>query len=286
MTALDWRPLAGVDFARLREARVQAHYAVQWLARAARAYIPANPDDSHTNLGWEDSFGGFATHKVQGARLALKLLPLTLAIFEGTDPTPSRTFMLAGRKDADAHAWLGEEVGALGLDARKLDVEVPYRLPPHKVAMNGAYSLTEVEEGLRELAYWYSNASRSLGRVHQAMRANKFEVSPLRCWPHHFDYAALIAIYPPGETVEGARSIGVGLSPGDEHYNEPYFYVTPWPYPDRAKLPELPAIGRWHTQNFTAAVVPAHRILAAEARQATTEKFLAEALVAAVKALN
>jgi hypothetical protein len=286
MTALDWRPLAGVDFARLREARVQAHYGVQWLARAARAYIPANPDDSHTNLAWEESFGGFATHKLQGSRVALKLLPLTLAIFEGTESKPSRTFLLAGHKDADAHAWLGEEVGALGLDARKLDVELPYRLPPHKLATGGAYSLTDVEDGLRELAYWYSNASRSLARVHQAMRANQFEVSPLRCWPHHFDYAASITLAPPGATTESARSVGVGLSPGDEHYNEPYFYVTPWPYPPREKLPEVPPIGRWHTQKFTAAVVPAHRILAAEGRQGATENFIAEALVAAVRALS
>ena len=47
-------------------------------------------------------------------------------------------------------------------------------------------------------------------------------------------------------TVESARTIGVGLSPGDENISEPYFYVTPWPYPPPAKLPKLPEIGAWY----------------------------------------
>ena len=44
----EWRPLHAIDTARLSEARLQAHYAAQWLARAARAYVPPQPDDGHT----------------------------------------------------------------------------------------------------------------------------------------------------------------------------------------------------------------------------------------------
>ena len=84
----DWSPIAGADPARLQEARLQAHHAVQWLARAARAYVPAQPDDSHTNLGWDEAFGGFETHKMQGARIGVKLAPLAIAILEGEIPRP------------------------------------------------------------------------------------------------------------------------------------------------------------------------------------------------------
>ena len=286
MTALDWRPLAGVDFARLQDARLQAHYAAQWLARAALAYILPKPDDSHTNLGWEEDFGGFATHKLQGARVGLKLFPLSLAILEGKDVPPVRILNLDGHKEADLRAWMGEEMGSLGLDARALDKTPPYKIPPHKIATGSAYGVGGIDEIMRELAAWFSNADRSIGRVAEAMRANKFEVSAVRCWPHHFDIAALITVAAGKETVESARSIGVGLSPGDEHYGEPYFYVTPWPYPKPSKLPPLPEIGRWHTQKFTAAVVPAHRILAVPGRQTETEKFLAEAVVASLKSLS
>jgi hypothetical protein len=70
------------------------------------------------------------------------------------------------------------------------------------------------------------------------------------------------------------------------HYAEPYFYVSPWPYPPPAKLPPLPEPGRWHTTGFTAAVLPAQRILAAQGRQVATEKFLIEAVGAALKSLS
>jgi hypothetical protein len=51
----NWVPLQAVEQRRLSEARLQAHYALQWLARASRGYIPPQPDDNHTNLGWDRS---------------------------------------------------------------------------------------------------------------------------------------------------------------------------------------------------------------------------------------
>lgn len=286
MTALDWRPLKGVDFSKLRDVRLQAHYAAQWLARAAFAYIAPNPDDSHSNFGWDEEFNGFVTHKLQGARIGLKLFPLSLAIIETTDAPPARILDLNGRKEADLRAWLGDEAGSLGLDARNLDKPLPYKIPPHNIANGYAYSVGGADEVMRELAAWFSNADRSIARIAETMRTNKFEVSAVRCWPHHFDIAALIAVAPAGETVESARSIGVGLSPGDEYYGEPYFYVTPWPYPEPSRLPPLPEIGRWHTHKFTAAVVPAQKILSVPGRQTETENFIAEAVDASLTALN
>ena len=56
-----WVLLHGVEKRRLSEARLQAHHALQWLARAARAYVQPQPDDGHTNLGWDGVLGGFTT---------------------------------------------------------------------------------------------------------------------------------------------------------------------------------------------------------------------------------
>ena len=282
----DWSPIAGADFARLHEARVQAHYAAQWLARAARAFVPAQPDDSHTNLGWDEAFGGFETHKMQGARIGVKLVPLSLAILEGKDSTPSRVYPLEGHKEGHIRDWLGEELGHLGLDARTLDNPLPYKLPQHKLLTGTPYAVQNLGDGFRDLAAWYSNANQSLERVRKQMAARKFDTTLVRCWPHHFDLATLILLDPKLAGTEKARTIGVGLSPGDEHFNEPYFYVTPWPYPPPPKLPPLPEIGGWHTKKFTAAVVPAHRILAAEGRQTETEKFLDAAVQASLAALD
>ena len=71
---LVWHPLGRVDLRQLKEARLQAHHAVQWLARAARAYVPPQPDDGHTSLQWDDGLDGFITHSLKdGSRLSLRI---------------------------------------------------------------------------------------------------------------------------------------------------------------------------------------------------------------------
>src|SRR5207237_9472192 len=106
-----WR-LRGIDQRRLSEARLQAHYAVQWLARAARAYVPPQRDDGHTNLGWDGALGGFTTHPLKdGAWLSLKITDLTLALHVGGGSTHVQSFSLDGRPDAQARQGQGEQLG-------------------------------------------------------------------------------------------------------------------------------------------------------------------------------
>src|SRR5215831_2028615 len=95
-----WRPIRPCDPTRLSAARLQAHHATQWLARTARAYVPARPDDSHTSLGWDDAFGGLVSHPLpDGTRLGLRLADLTLALFTTDARAPQDRFPLAGRCD-------------------------------------------------------------------------------------------------------------------------------------------------------------------------------------------
>ncbi len=63
------------------------------------------------------------------------------------------------------------------------------------------------------------------------------------------------------------------MSPGDESYGEPYFYVSPWPYPQQGVLPGLKGNGFWHTAGFTAAVLTATAILEQADQQAAIHTF-------------
>ena len=81
--------------------------------------------------------------------------------------------------------------------------------------------------------------------------------SPICIWPHHFDMATLMTY--PGATEAETKYLGVGLSPGDKGYDEPYWYITPYPYPDVAKLPELP-VGSWHTEGWVGGVLTASQV--------------------------
>jgi hypothetical protein len=116
------------------------------------------------------------------------------------------------------------------------------------------------------------------------MIGRKFAASPVRCWPHHFDLATLTTL--PARNADATGYVGAGLSPGDEYYDEPYFYVSVYPEPDPATLPKLPMLGHWHLRDFMAAVAPAHKIVAAKNQQAETDDFLRAAVDGAIKVFS
>jgi hypothetical protein len=279
-----WRPLRGVDQGRLNEARSQAHYALQWLGRAGTAYVPEEPDYGHTNLGWDDALDGFATHPFKGgARLGLKIPDLTLVLRRGEGTAHTQTLPLNGRSNAEVRLWLGEQLGALDLDASALDAALSYEIPSHPIATGAKYDAAGLVDGLAEVAAWFANADASLRHVHRRLTEQKFAPSPLRCWPHHFDLATLITL---SARKSESGYVGAGFSPGDNHYDEPYFYVSVYPNPDGKTLPALPKLGHWHTQEFTAAIAPAHRIVATGNPMAATDDFLQAAAERAIKILN
>jgi hypothetical protein len=277
-----WRPFSPVDSRRVHEARLQTHYAVQWLARAARGYLPPLADDSHTSLDWNDGPGGFASQPLpNGMRIGLRIADLTLTLHDANG-TPS--LALAGRTDAQVRQWLGEQLQTRGFDPAMLDAPSPYPMPPHPIAGGAAYQTAGSSDALAILTEWYGNAAALLDPIRRDAAARGFDASPLRCWPHHFDLATLISFPTRQPGVTGY--VGAGLSPGDDSYDEPYFYVSVYPEPDLAALPPLPAIAHWHTRGFTAAVTTAHSILGTSAPQAEVAAYLREAVDGAIGVLR
>jgi hypothetical protein len=80
---------------------------------------------------------------------------------------------------------------------------------------------------------------------------------------------------------EEAKTVGVGLSPGDGSYSQPYWYVTPWPYPPQDDLPALTA-GIWHREGWIGAILLAEAVpeLTSDIAQKTLKGFLDEAVSA------
>ena len=271
-----WRKVAGIDRSALREARLQAHYAVQWLARAARAYATPGPNDQHTNLGWDDAITGLTTHALpQGSVMGLSISDLKLFWSDGP-PTVGAAMAGApaisfeGRRDADIRQWLGRHSSAKGLDADALDAPSPYQMPEHPLGRGAPYGAAGLAAALAELVAWYGNANDILGEARQRIVARGIDAPPVRCWPHHFDLDSLISL----GSAAPARTVGTGFCAGDEYYDQPYFYVSRYPAPDVAALPALPPVGHWHTHHFTAAVAVADRIVAGTDQRAGIETFL------------
>lgn len=256
----DWSALGRVSPASLVEARVLAHHAVQWATKAARANIDAVPDDSHSSLGWDASLAVLESQPLpakQGSiRVAIRLTDLRLVIVR--DRAATETFAMNGKTDAEAGAWIDTILRTFGLRPAS-SVTLPYSIPNHAVDSGAAYVVDSGADALQELSRWYGAAAEVLEIMRGKLGKYRPGPSLVRCWPHHFDIAVLVQLEE-GHS-ESARSIGIGLSPGDEYYAQPYMYVSPWPRLDVAGLPAAPSPGHWHTQGFVAAVATGEEIL-------------------------
>ena len=189
------------------ETLLEAHWAAQVPAAASRR-IPQQPDFSHTNLLLEE--GLLRGRRLpQGQQVALDLDRFALRLGQ-------QSFELEGRSLDEALAWLSDLLGGDTLEA--LEHDLPDRPRDKPFRRTG---------GEPQLQQWFALANRLLQQV-----SDQHDGGEVRLWPHHFDIATLIALDTEGG--EHARSVNVGLSPGDSAYGEPYWYVTPWPPPPGA----------------------------------------------------
>jgi hypothetical protein len=271
-----WDEVGAVDPKTLGDARLQAHHAMQWAARFARANLAPMPGDSHTNLGWDGKHGALVTHEVRAAegeplRAGLCLARMALILLRGE--TVADQFTLDGHKHEEAGQWLDRLASTAGL-ALPSGATLPYAIPAHPVGDGAAYRCVQLRAELAALANWFAAADEMLNDIRSGLPQGA--ASPVRCWPHHFDIATLWTV---GEgDAETAPSIGIGLCAGDPYYPQPYFYVSPWPLPAPERLPPLPPPGDWHTQDFVSAILPGDAIVALPDRMTRTRQFLNAAI--------
>ena len=257
----DWSTLGAKSPTNLIKARQLSHHALQWVTKAARANLEAAPDDSHSSLEWDGERGVLFSQPLPTAngvvRVGLRVGGLALVIMR--DQHLLDTYELAGRRDSMVGVWLDSALRALGLKPAG-EVTLPYSIPSHPVARGTPYHLSGEAEALDELARWFAAAADLLAEV-KTLHAG---AGPIICWPHHFDIAMIVTLDASGS--ENARSIGIGVSPGDEYYAQPYVYISPWPKLAVADLPLLPPPGHWHSQGFIGAVATGEEIFTLEDR--------------------
>jgi hypothetical protein len=278
------KPLHEVPPRRLSHARDLAHKAVQLVTKAARANLAPIPDDSHSNLGWVADRQAFKSHALTTENgkhhICFGIQDFTLYLVD--DGTETATRQLSGDDERQAVDWLDKQLVARGLQPVG-SIDLPYALPDGAKDIN-TFALDGHHEALSVLAAWYSVANTVISRIVQANRYLQPGPSAVRCWPHHFDLGTYVALEQ-GDAEE-ARGIGIGLSPGDESYDEPYVYVNPWPHLDPETLPVLPPPGHWHTQGFVGAIATATEILTLDDIDRDLTRFIDEALKTGRKGLG
>ncbi len=267
------------QLSQLRAARDHAHRALQHVTRAARANLPTESDDSQSNVGWDAPSNGLISHLIGELNVGLALGELTL--FVRHQSGVAEQFPLSGTSDAEAAQWLDDQLVANGHSPAST-VELPYALPDDAAAIE-AYDVDAVAASdFAGLAQWFGAAAASLTHITETYEAIDPGPSPVRCWPHHFDIATYIALE--SGDPETAKGIGVGLSPGDEGYDEPYLYINPWPHLDATSLPPAIAPGHWHSEGYVGLIATASEIGETEDLDTAIANFLEPGVDVAIKA--
>jgi hypothetical protein len=264
----------------LTQSRLQLHYAVQYIAATGAALVEPLPDYSHTSMTWNPVLGAFVGATIQAAQpfqIALKPVSLTLSLIDHQNDAIA-SLPLHGKTMLQGLDWLQQEISQLGTDASKIGFldYPPDDFPDHPLAHGASFDASQEVE-LRELTNYYSTAHRLL----QTIVTTNENASAIYIWPHHFDIATLITLV--GTKNGNPLTVGVGLSPGDTSYQEPYWYVSPYPYPDIANLPTLDGQAFWHTQHWVGAVLQASQFTK-NANAQTQQQQVAAFLHSAVKA--
>jgi hypothetical protein len=273
-----------IDRESIQKDKVQLHYAVKLLALVSALLRKSAPDYSHTALQWDDKLG-FTTQTIatsgvlQPFRIAVDPILLNLSLL--VDDQYLKSFSLGDRSLSEAYDWLRTVLTELGIPVETL-AKLTY-VPSDEgdeLARGETFTSQKLTSNLTD---YYAISSKVL----QDIVRQEPNASPVRLWAHHFDIATLIS-YPSEQNESGeGKSIGVGLSPSDSSYDEPYWYVTPYPYPeDKTNLPELAGNGFWHTEEWVGAVLTASQFGEPKSSSEEIRVFIDSAIAACKKLLN
>ena len=243
-TASDWAPVVPRPATAVSEARLQLHQAAQVANAAAISYLEPAADDSHTNFGWSADLRAFVSRRVSLPKpLRFAWRPADFALLALDDAGTVATLGLAGHTLDQAHRWARGQCEAAGGDGGRYTARKHYEIPAHAVAAGANFSADSGATGM--LSELWSNASRFLDAFARSTPGS----SEVRLWPHHFDQGLIVEI-------DAARSIGCGFTPGDHYYDEPYWYMSPYPQPAPGARPVLAGGAHWHETDFVSAVLP------------------------------
>jgi hypothetical protein len=267
-----WRTVGEYDPRKLVEARTQLHWAVQPVMAFADCALVRLPDDSQANLGWRDGIEAMVgRQRPDGLSAGLRIPDMMLLVFD-REGSIAESVSLEGQTINSAVSWLEEAVAARSGGPPERPIRIrDYEMPEHPVAQGAAFVL-DCPPPFPELARWFANGNLVLKELTSSDRG----WAEVRCWPHHLDLGTLISLESSGNASSG-RSIGVGLSPGDKSYPEPYFYVNPY---GLAQVPEerppLDSGGHWHAEGWFGAVLTAQSISAfpEDSRESAASSFL------------
>jgi len=249
--AFEWRSLLQLEPEKIQATRQLMHHAIQNVAAVGRKFSPQTDNDSYGTLIWVPGLSRLAGEWVTGNitfRSSLSIEDFKVLLVDKKVSTLA-SFELEGRTYRQLMLWLEEQIGKLGLEAANLTMNLPYKLPDHPILSGEPFRL-EFGRAAVELSKYYHNAYVILRQIKQEYESD----GEIVIWPRRFDMAMSITLKDTGDP-ETDTVITFGMSPGDESFPNPYFYISTKPFVDTALCSKLPDNALWVSEEWTGAVL-------------------------------
>lgn len=281
MLALDWRAFDPIENERISKVRDQFHVAIQNVAAVGRRFLGETKMDENATLFWVPGFSRLAGHWVEGRirfRSSLSFNDFNIYLVDDRVNTISN-FAINGATHRQIMLWLEEQIGNLGLSASLLTLKSPYKIKEYPQLNGASFNLND-EAAIGELGKYYHNTFLVLRDLKMRLELKE----EIQIWPHHFDAAIRIVLKDSGDP-ETNTSITLGMMPGDERINAPYFYVSTWPHVHTSKMKPFEEPGNWIEDDWTGAILKDVELKEADNQRAVLGTFYERSLQLLIQTL-
>jgi len=220
----------------------QLHQLSQTIAKANRTYVPSKPDDSHTNLCFDDVGSRIEGHWINNGKENLLLtLNLNLLQFEWLNEEKEclHSVTTIGKTVEEIENELAGILTELDFNPKGFTDILHFEIPVYPFALEPIQSIDEAD-----MAEWKSY--RQLANELCAMVLDDLQLkSDIRIWPHHFDTGIYVEI-------NQNLGLGFGLAMEDSMAGAPYFYMSGYSLNGSLKYNSLPELthGKWEVSEY------------------------------------
>lgn len=282
---MSWQSLKAIDPRLFEPAEQQLHWAAQFIAMAGQSYLPAQPDDSHTDMGWEAGTrricGRILRQEGVNVQVGIDVPGFRLMLMEENGQQLAAT-PLEERTREELRQWLEVQLAHLGMPALPLRYIDHYDLPVHPLARGAVFQKPEADL----LEAWMAQRTNAQYLL-RWLAASYPSASEVRIWPHHFDTGLYIPLDREPEGRE-TRALGAGWAVTDAVANQPYLYVYGRMSNGRIDYALLPMMeyGRWSNGAWKGAYLALNRWAVQSDPEAAGKQFLTDSIAHLEKAMT
>lgn len=227
----------------------QLHWLCQTIAKANRTYVTSKPDDSHTNLYYDDLDNRIVGRWINNGRRHIMLtLNLETLDFEWLNSSKEvvQSYTTIGKVASAIENEIQAGLPEIFLNPNGYTEKLHFEIPNYSFAGEPISPISE--ESMHE---W--KTYRKLANVLCGLVLGYLELEgEIRIWPHHFDTGIYVEV---GQRV----GIGFGLAMEDNMAGDPYFYLSGYPIHGTLDYIDLPSLenGRWEVgEHWKGAILP------------------------------